>query len=122
MKLKTLLAVVTSATIFVSCSNEDSGTLTETTPSTTVTTYNQNVKSIIDNNCIVCHAAVPRNGAPNSLVTFTQVRETILNRGLINRISLENGNGLLMPQGGPKMPQTTINIITKWQQDGLLEK
>ena len=122
MKLKTLLAVATSATIFVSCSNEDSSTLTETTPITAVTTYNQNVKSIIDNNCIVCHAAVPRNGAPNALVTFAQVREAMLNRGLLNRISLPNGNGLLMPQGGPRMPQATIDLVSKWQQDGLLEQ
>jgi uncharacterized membrane protein len=122
MKSITLLAILTSATIFVSCSNEDSETLTETTtPSTAVVTYNQNVKSIIDNNCIVCHAAVPRNGASNSLVTFTQVREAILNRGLLNRISLPNGNGLLMPQGGPRMPQATIDLVSKWQQDGLLE-
>jgi hypothetical protein len=121
MKIQTLVLVLTSATILVSCSNEDSETLTETTPNTAVLTYNQNVKSIIDNNCIVCHAAVPRNGAPNALVTFAQVREAMLNRGLLNRISLPNGNGLLMPQGGPRMPQATIDLVSKWQQDGLLE-
>ena len=67
-------------------------------------------------------AVVPRNGAPNALVTFAQVREAMLNRGLLNRISLPNGNGLLMPQGGPRMPQATIDLVSKWQQDGLLEQ
>jgi hypothetical protein len=41
---------------------------------------------------------------------------------LLTRISLENGNSSLMPKGGPRLPQTTIDIIKKWEQDGLLEK
>ena len=122
MNLKTLLFAFISSAFMMSCSNEDSSTLSENTPIVGLASYNRNVKTIIDNNCVVCHAAVPRNGAPNSLVTYDQVKEAILNRGLINRISLENGNGLQMPQGGPRMPQPTIDIIAKWQQDGLLEQ
>ena len=84
-------------------------------------TYNQNVKSIIENNCVVCHAAVPKNGAPMSLVTYDQVKQAVLSRGLLTRISLENGNSSLMPNGGPRLPQATIDIIVKWEKDGLLE-
>ncbi|WP_244606807.1 hypothetical protein [Flavobacterium circumlabens] len=94
----------------------------DTAPITGLATYNMNVKSIIDNNCVVCHAAVPKNGAPMSLVNYDQVKNAVLNRGLLTRISLENGNSSLMPQGGPRLPQATIDVIKKWEQDGLLEQ
>ncbi|MGO4772586.1 hypothetical protein ACEN2I_13060 [Flavobacterium sp. W22_SRS_FK3] len=122
MNLKTLFAGLSFASVIVSCANDDPSTLIDTTLITGLATYNQNVKSIIDNNCVVCHATVPKNGAPMSLVTYDQVKNAVLNRGLLTRISLENGNSSLMPQGGPRLPQTTIDVIAMWQQDGLLEK
>ena len=122
MNLKTLFLVLSLASILTSCTDDNPSTLIDSTPITGVATYNQNVKSIIDNNCVVCHAAVPQNGAPMSLVTYDQVKEAVLNRGLLTRISLENGNSSLMPRGGPRLPQATIDVIKKWQQDGLLEQ
>ncbi|MBP1223134.1 hypothetical protein [Flavobacterium sp. 1355] len=122
MNLKTRLLIPSFALLLVSCTDDNPGTLIDTPPITGVATYNQNVKSIIDNNCVVCHAAVPKNGAPMSLVTYDQVKNAVLNRGLLNRISLENGNSSLMPQGGPRLPQTTIDVIKKWEQDGLSEQ
>ena len=122
MNLKTLFAVLSFASILVSCTDDNPSTLIDTPPITGVATYNKNVKSIIDNNCVVCHATVPKNGAPMSLVTYDQVKEAVLNRGLLTRISLENGNSSLMPKGGPRLPQTTIDVIKKWEQDGLLEQ
>lgn len=122
MNLKTSFLVLSFASILMSCTNDNPSTLMDNSPMTGLTTYNQNVKSIIDNNCIVCHAAVPKNGAPMSLVTYDEVKNAVLNRGLINRISLENGDSSLMPRGGPRLPQATIDMIIKWQQDGLLEQ
>ncbi|MEO8535500.1 MAG: hypothetical protein ABI441_17215 [Flavobacterium sp.] len=122
MNLKTIFVFLSFTTFLTSCTNDNSGTLMDTPPITGLATYNQNVKSIIDNNCIVCHAAVPKNNAPMSLVTYDQVRNAVLNRGLLTRISLENGDSSLMPKGGPRLPQTTIDIIKKWEQDGLLEQ
>jgi hypothetical protein len=121
MKPKNLFSLMAVAVSLISCTDDNPETLMDDTPVSGTITYNQNVKSIIDNNCISCHATTPRNGVPMSLVTYDQVKSAIQNRGLLNRISLENGNSLLMPQGGPRLPQTTIDIITKWQQDGLLE-
>jgi uncharacterized membrane protein len=122
MNAKTLFIALSFTSILVSCTNDNPTTLMDDVPVTGLTTYNQNVKSIIDNNCIVCHATVPKNGAPMSLVTYDQVKEAVLNRGLLTRISLENGNSSLMPNGGPRMPQATIDMIIKWEKDGLLEK
>lgn len=122
MKLKNLFSLLIFSSFLMACSNENSETLMDNTSIQGVVTYKQNVKSIIDNNCISCHGATPANGAPMSLVTYSQVKNAMQNRGLLNRISLNNGNSLLMPQGGPRLPQTTIDIVAKWQQDGLLEE
>lgn len=122
MKLKNLFSLLIFSSFLMACSNENSETLMDNTPIQGVVTYKQNVKSIIDNNCISCHGATPANGAPMSLVTYSQVKNAMQNRGLLNRISLNNGNSLLMPQGGSRLPQATIDIVAKWQQDGLLEE
>ena len=122
MNAKTIFIAVSFSSIFVSCTDDNPSTLLDDTPNTDVITYNQNVKSIIDNNCVVCHAAVPKNGAPMPLVTYSQVKEAVMNRGLLTRISLENGNSSLMPNGGPRLPQVTIDMILKWEKDGLLEE
>jgi uncharacterized membrane protein len=123
MNAKTLFVALSLSTIFVGCTDDNPTTLMDDTPPMVgLTTYNQNVKSIIDNNCVVCHATVPKNGAPMSLVTYDQVKQAVMSRGLLTRISLENGNGSLMPSGGPRMPQATIDIILKWEKEGLLEQ
>lgn len=122
MNLKKLFPLLVFLSLLIACTNDNSETLMEDSSPVGVITYNKDVKSIVDNNCIVCHATVPKNGAPMSLVTYDQVKEAILNRGLLTRISLENGNSSLMPKGGPRLPQATINVITKWNQDGLLEQ
>lgn len=122
MNTKTIFIALSFSTIFVSCTDDNPSTLMDDTPITGVRTYNQNIKSIIDNNCVVCHATVPKNGAPMSLVTYNQVKDAVLNRGLLTRISLENGNSSLMPNGGPRLPQVTIDMILKWEKDGLLEE
>lgn len=122
MKTKNYLPLAVFTSILMACTNDNPETLMDNKPIGGIVTYKQNVKSIIDNNCISCHGTTPTNGAPMSLVTYIQVKNAIENRGLLNRISLNNGNSLLMPQGGPRLPQATIDIVAQWQEDGLLEE
>jgi hypothetical protein len=56
-----------------------------------------------------------------SLTTYDDVKESVLNRDLINRISLNDGADGLMPLGGPRLSQSFIDIIVSWEEDGLLE-
>ena len=56
------------------------------------------------------------------LITYDQVKDAVINRGLLNRIGLANGAPGLMPSGGPRMPQQTIDVVIKWNTDGLLEQ
>jgi uncharacterized membrane protein len=89
-------------------------------PSLDIITY-QEVKPIIDNNCLNCHSNPTQNGAPMQLTTYDNVKEAMLNRDLLNKISLNDGADGLMPLGGPRMSQATIDLIAGWAEDGLLE-
>lgn len=104
----------------ISCSNNSEDDLIEHNVLNT-TKYTQNVKPIIDNNCISCHGAIPSNGAPMSLVTYAQVKDAIQNRGLLDRISRTQGAPGMMPNLGTRLPQATIDLIIDWNTDGLLE-
>ncbi len=79
-------------------------------------TYTNNVKSIIDNNCVVCHQGVDPAGGLY-LRDYNEVKSAVLNNGLLNRI---NDAANPMPQGG-LLPQSIRDIIDQWNTDGLLE-
>ena len=116
---KTFLCSIFVAFIASSCTNDNSSTLSEPTKIVGPVTYNNNVKAIIDNNCINCHGNVPTNNAPFSLTTYADVKLNISN--ILNRIARANGASGLMPNGGPRLPQVTIDIVVKWQNDGLIQ-
>jgi len=104
---------------FCSCANDSQEDLIEQTPIQQLLTYNDNIKSIIDNNCISCHSNPPVNGAPNPLNDYESVKNNI--GSIIVRISMQEGQGGLMPSGGPRLPQNLIDDIVQWETDGLLE-
>ena len=81
----------------------------------------EQVGPIFSNNCTICHSNPPQNGAPMPLVTFENVRDAVENRGLIDRISRQEGAPGLMPLGGPRLPQQSIDLVSQWEEDGLLE-
>ncbi len=102
------------------CTTAHEEDLVEIVPIIEVVTYTENVKPIIENNCIICHADPPQNGAPMPLLTYENVKEAVENRNLIGRISSEDPL-FLMPFGGPRLPQNLIDIIIQWNEDGLIE-
>lgn len=81
----------------------------------------QDVRFVFDNICQQCHSNPTQNGAPMPLVTYQNVRDAVLNRPLLDRISRPEGAPGLMPLGGPRLPQATIDLIFQWNEDGLLE-
>jgi len=130
MKKTILLTILLAA--FASCSDSDTvqeietptAPTTPTNPTnptnpTTSITYSKDVKSIIDANCISCHAS-GRSAAFRPLTTYAQVKAAVENSGLLNRIQLQSGQQGLMPQGG-RMSQANIDLIVKWNTDGLKE-
>ncbi len=81
--------------------------------------YSKNAKSIIDANCIICHQN-GRSAGFRSLTTYAEVKAAVENAGLLNRIQLQSGQQGIMPQAG-RMSQANIDVIVKWNTDGLKE-
>ncbi|MBC5833450.1 hypothetical protein G6N05_00990 [Flavobacterium sp. F372] len=102
----------------ISCSNNSEDDLTTPINSGEITTYNNYVKSVIDNNCISCHGATSPYGGL-TLTTYNQVKNAVLNNNLLDRIN-SNDASSVMPTSG-KLPENTLLKISDWNTDGLLE-
>lgn len=98
---------------FISCTSDSESDLTNYTPIENIT-YTKTIKSIITEHCIICHSQPPQNGAPMPLLTYDNLKEAVVNRGLIDRISSFD-SGFLMPFGGPRLPQSKIDQIKAWK-------
>lgn len=118
--MKKPILIINCLLLFCSCTNVSQEDLIDEPQLISIATYTENVKTIIDNNCILCHSNPPQNGAPMSLLTYENVKEAVENRDLIARISSDD-LGFSMPFGGPKLPQNLIDIVIQWEADGLLE-
>jgi len=120
MKSRILSVISISFLLFASCTNDSESDLTGNNGLNTIT-YTNSVKSIMGGNCISCHGATPSNGAPMSLTTFQNVKDAVLNRGLIDRISKAQDAPGMMPSGGTRLPQSVINQIVDWKNTGFTE-
>lgn len=85
-------------------------------PILTTVTYETDVKTIINNNCISCHIS---GGQASflSLVNYTQVRTSAESGTLIESM---NDVADPMPQSGLLSAQTRA-VIDAWKADGFLE-
>ncbi|GAA3757437.1 cytochrome c [Flavobacterium ginsengiterrae] len=132
--MKKVLTLTILLAVLASCSDSDTyqdienpGTGTPTNPTNPTNptepaaaiTYTKNVKSIIDANCIGCHQS-GRSAAFRPLTTYAEVKAAVENAGLLNRIQLQTGQQGIMPQAG-RMAQANIDLIVKWNTDGLKE-
>ena len=104
--------------IAMGCTNDSDSDLLNNTPENELVTYTETIKSIMDQKCNNCHGAVFTNGAPMSLHTFETVKNAVINRGLIDRITRTEGQSGFMPIGAAKLPQTQIDQIIQWQNEG----
>jgi cytochrome c peroxidase len=106
--------------LFCGCSYNSEDDLVEEIVIEGFVTYDDNIKTIIDNNCIGCHSSPPVNGAPMALTTYSDVKNAVENRELIERISSTDAS-FVMPFGGPRLPQNIIDLVIQWEEEGLLE-
>lgn len=113
----TILLILSSFSIF-SCTNDSESDLTNPPP--VVIKYSTDIKPIIQANCIMCHTNPPQNGAPMPLLTYQNVRDAVIARGLINRISSTDPS-FLMPYGGDRLPQSKIDLIIAWKNSNFPE-
>lgn len=83
-----------------------------------VISYQTDIKPIMTSNCTSCHGTIPSNNAPMSLNDLASVKTAILSLDLVTRINLPSSNGAAMPLGAPKLLQSQIDLIVKWQNEG----
>ena len=116
----TYLIYILILSAFYSCSYNSEDDLIEAIIIEDLVNYEDNIKSIIDNNCIYCHSNPPVNSAPMPLTTYFDVKDALENRDLIARIA-STDSGFVMPFGGPRLPQNLIDLVIQWEEEGLLE-
>ena len=75
---RTYLIFFLMVSVFHSCSLNSEDDLTDNIV-VNVVNYEDNIKSIIDNNCNSCHNNPPVNGAPMSLTSYNNVIEAKTN-------------------------------------------
>jgi len=109
-----------AACMLTGCENDSPQELTYPISVENVT-YTGTVRNIVNNNCIICHGTIPANNAPMSLTTYEDVRNAVINRGLLDRISRPQGAPGMMPNGGTRLPQNQIDLIVQWNEQGLPE-
>ena len=119
--MKKIILLVFTISILFSCTNVSEEDLIDVIVQPVIVTYNADVKTIIDNNCLNCHIQPPVNGAGIPLLIYDNVKNGVENNNLINRISAQTGDTGAMPFGGPRLPQNLIDIVIQWEADGLLE-
>ncbi|MCC9065969.1 cytochrome c [Flavobacterium piscisymbiosum] len=131
--MKKIIALTFLLAAFASCSDSDTYQDIETPPDTVTPpgpgtpdpdpvatfSYTKNAKAVIDANCIGCHQS-GRSAGFRPLTTYAEVKSAVENAGLLNRIQLQSGQQGIMPQAG-RMSQANIDIIVKWNTDGLKE-
>jgi mono/diheme cytochrome c family protein len=127
-KLKVICATLSIVFALISCSGggDDAETPTVITPPVTppvtpptggdaTVTYTANIKSIIDGNCVSCHAP----GGENSSVPLQSYAQVSGKSSLIKtRIEKPAGDPLVMPKNG-KLSQANIDLINKWITAGM---
>ena len=124
MNMTKTFSLAISTLLIISCSSGSESDLSPSpnpnpNPNPVTITYTNTIKSIISNNCTSCHGSNPSNGASISLDTYARVKASADN--IIDRISRAQGAGGMMPQNGSRLPQTTIDKVIAWKNNGYIE-
>ena len=111
MKKLLLLPMLLLFFVVTSCSSSSDDEVI-ITPANDIT-YTGNIKVIIDSSCLNCHSDPPVDGAPMSLTTYQDVKESVMDRDLIGRV--ENGS---MPSSGDNLSAAQVQAIKDWEIGG----
>lgn len=81
------------------------------------TTFNTDIQPLIASKCTPCHVA---GGSQQNFTVYNNAKTKITS--ILDRIQRAQGSAGAMPQGGPALSTAEINLIKKWQTDGLKEQ
>ncbi|TSE10867.1 MULTISPECIES: hypothetical protein [Aquimarina] len=119
---KKFLLLLTVIFCFNCSSSDDTEPMPDGGPDTNpnpnkITTYDADVKAIIDGQCLRCHTIPLAEGATFPMRNFQETIDGV-NRDLVLFVQSSGAN--VMPPSG-RLPQATIDIILDWEADGFLE-
>ena len=100
-----------------SCSNSSTEDFVDT-DITKNATYKGAIKTIIDTNCVNCHANPPRNGAQFPMTTYEELVAAANTFPIIARMT--NASNPMPPSG--LLPAPTVELVNKWITNGFPEE
>ena len=114
--MKRILTLSILTALITSCTNDSTDDVTVAPPA--VINYTNNIKSIMDTSCATsgCHNATT-NASGLTLENYTQVKNAFINRNALGR--MESTTASMPPSGN--LPNTTIQVIKNWRDQGYLE-
>lgn len=113
MKKIILFSILLAGSFFTSC---ESNTYEEISVVANPT-FTKNVGPIIKSSCASCHSG---GSQYPDLENYTQIKDAVSNGNLICRIDDPSiCSGSIMPPTG-RMPQTTIDLIKLWRDQGFV--
>jgi hypothetical protein len=121
MKTNLFFLITTLCFATFSCTNTSEKDLIEQIDLTEPISYSEHIKPVFDSNCISCHSSPAINGSGVSLTTYSNVKSSIENTNLIDRINWQPGQAGFMPLAGSRLPQNLIDLIIQWQSEGFVE-
>ena len=107
--------------VFFGCENSSESDLIEQLPLTENITYTEHIKPIIDANCVACHSNPAVGGASVPMTNFEEVRLVFENTDALDRMNRQPGESGFMPLYNTRLPQTSIDLVEQWMNEGYLE-
>lgn len=113
-------AILIFIVVAYSCESSTFEEIGESVPIDETITFTEHIRPIMEENCISCHN--PEGDAYfKPLTNYEEVRQAILETDLLERIQMQNGEPDIMPQTAGRMPQSKIDLIIQWSEQGFLE-
>jgi hypothetical protein len=77
-------------------------------------TFTNDIKPIFDGKCVSCHVTGTGSGAPWDFTTYAGIKPRVDDGTIRSRVLILHD----MPQGGPVLPQSELDLITCWLDAG----
>lgn len=111
-------SLVLGSFILVACIFYQCNPARKANASIPVTTYMNNIHTLVMNNCAPCH--IPeKGGKKKALDSYTAVKDNLPD--IIKRIEMHPGEKGFMPFKRDRLSDSTIAVFKAWQADGMAE-